>query len=117
MRRTRHSHVLLESERRLRTHLQIPEGKHVMAELQVPPLRPDVVGAGRAKGHRRVGRGAGQYKVNIRYNTGVRDHGAGAFTLKLVRRFVARNVVLAIGLQGNLRKLGAGGNLPVAISA
>src|SRR4030095_15970719 len=114
-------HVLLESERHACDPIyKYQKGKHVMAEPSVLPLRsPMSFGAGpREKVIGAWDEELAKYKVNIRYNARVTaiTGQKGAFTLKLASgaSVVAEHVVLAIGLQGNLRKLGAPGeDLPV----
>jgi len=110
------SHVLLESEQHpADTIYKYQKGKHVMAEPSVLPLRSPM---SFAAGTREEIIGAwdtelAKYKVNIRFGAGVTaiTGQKGAFALKLANgeTVVAEHVVLAIGLQGNLRKLGAPG--------
>ncbi len=109
-------HVLLESEPHAAdTIYKYQKGKHVMAEPSVLPLRsPMSFAAGtREKVIGAWGEEIAKYKVNIRYGAAVTaiTGEKGAFTLKLAKGdpVVAEHVVLAIGLQGNLRKLGAPG--------
>src|SRR6202163_4949951 len=114
-------HVLLESEQHAAdTIYKYQKGKYVMAEPNVLPLRsPMSFKAGR----REEILGAwdeelGKYSVNLRYAAGVTaiEGAKGQFTVKTAdgKSIVAEAVVLAIGLQGNLRKLGAPGeNLPI----
>ena len=114
-------HVLLESEKHAcDTIYKYQKGKHVMAEPSVLPLRsPMSFGAGtREKVIGAWDEELAKYKVNIRYGAGVTviTGQKGAFTLKLANgeSLAAEHVVLAIGLQGNLRKLGApGDDLPI----
>ena len=114
-------HVLLESEQHAAdTIYKYQKGKHVMAEPSVLPLRSPM---SFAAGTREKIIGAwdeelAKHKVNIRFDAGVTaiTGQKGAFTLKLAKggTVIAEHVVLAIGLQGNLRKLGAPGeDLPV----
>jgi thioredoxin reductase/CRP-like cAMP-binding protein len=114
-------HVLLESEQHpCDTIYKYQKGKYVMAEPNVLPLRSplsfqagtreNVLGA--------WDEGLGKYSVNIRCGAGITaiEGKKGAFTLKTAdgKTIDAEAVVLAIGLQGNLRKLGAPGeNLPI----
>jgi CRP-like cAMP-binding protein/Fe-S-cluster-containing hydrogenase component 2/thioredoxin reductase len=114
-------HVLLETEKHAAdTIYKYQKGKYVMAEPNVLPLRSpmsfkagrreEILGAWDAE--------LGKYTVNIRYGAGVTaiEGQKGAFTIKTDdgKSMVAEAVVLAIGLQGNLRKLGAPGeDLPV----
>ena len=91
-----------------------------MAEPNVLPLRSpmsfkagrreEILGAWDAE--------LGKYSVNIRFGAGVTaiEGKKGAFTIKTAdgKSMAAEAVVLAIGLQGNLRKLGAPGeDLPI----
>lgn len=110
------SHVLLEaSAAHADTIQKYQKGKHVMAEPGVLPLRSpmsfeegtreEILDAWRDE--------IARYAVNIRYDarvaaiTGAR----GDFTLRLAdgATLGAENIVLAIGLQGNLRTLGVPG--------
>lgn len=106
------SHVLLEAAPQIaNTIFRYQKGKHVMAEPAVLPLRAAV---GFEAGTResilaRWDEGLRRLGANIRFNaevaaiTGVRDD----FTLRLAggETVRAESVVLAIGLQGNLRRL------------
>jgi CRP-like cAMP-binding protein/thioredoxin reductase/ferredoxin-like protein FixX len=115
------THVLLEAEQHAAdTIYKYQKGKHVMAEPNVLPLRspmPFAEGTREAilsAWEERLGKGG----VNIRYRAGVKNlaGGQGWFALKLTddTTVAAENVVLAIGLQGNLRKLGVPGeDLPI----
>jgi CRP-like cAMP-binding protein/thioredoxin reductase/Fe-S-cluster-containing hydrogenase component 2 len=109
------AHVLLEAEGRLSNTIQkYQKGKHVMAEPQILPLRsPLSFKAGKREAVlgtwdeevRKLG-------VNLRLGSAVSAiKGAdGAFELAAGGESIhAAKVVLAIGLQGNLRKLGAPG--------
>lgn len=110
------SHVVLEAaDRHANTIQQYTHFKHVMSEPSVLPLRSDV----RFKAGRResvlesLERGILESHANIRYRAAVtRVSGRrGDFRIGLnggetVR---ARNVVLALGLQGNPRRLGVPG--------
>lgn len=109
-------HVLLEAEGHLSNTIhRYQKGKHVMAEPSALPLRASVPFAA---GQRETilkswDDSASQLKVNVRHRaeviaiTGQR----GAFALKLADgdSVLAEHVVLAIGLQGNPRKLGCAG--------
>ena len=110
------SHVLLEAEQHCAdTIYKYQKGKYVMAEPSVLPLRSPI---SFAAGSRETILDAWnnelrQYKVNVRYGaqvTGISGQ-KGTFTLKLRdgATLEAAAVVLAIGLQGNLRKLGVPG--------
>ncbi|MGH8596542.1 MAG: NAD(P)-binding domain-containing protein, partial [Gammaproteobacteria bacterium] len=109
---TNTSHLLLEASPQLaNTVFRYQKGKHVMAEPAVLPLRAALgFEAGtRERILKRWHEGAIQTRANIRYRTEVTalKGQAGAFTLNLASgdRIRAAAVVLAIGLQGNLRKL------------
>ncbi|MDQ6916854.1 MAG: NAD(P)-binding domain-containing protein, partial [Pseudomonadota bacterium] len=115
------SHVLLEAEPHpADTIYKYQKGKYVMAEPSVLPLRSPM---SFAAGTREQILGAwdaelAKYAVNIRHGAGVTaiTGERGAFSLSLAGGGIvnAEAVVLAIGLQGNLRKLGAPGeNLPI----
>lgn len=110
------SHVLLESEMQpSNTIFKYQKGKHVMAEPQILPLRsPMSFAAGKreeilAKWDEELRK----HKVNIRYGqelaaiTG--EDNRFEVRTKQGEVFFCRKVVLAIGLQGNLRKLGVEG--------
>ena len=110
------SHVLLEAEPHLsNTIFRYQKGKHVMAEPSVLPLRsPLPFEAGRreqilgAWAH-----GASGLKLNLRLTSPVQGITGtrGDFTLTLTdgSSLRAEFIVLAIGLQGNIRKLGCPG--------
>ncbi|HEX4944488.1 MAG TPA: cyclic nucleotide-binding domain-containing protein, partial [Usitatibacteraceae bacterium] len=111
------SHVLLESENQAsNTIFKYQKGKHVMAEPQILPLRsPMTFAAGKreeilAKWDEDLRR----HKVNIRYGqevTGIAgEDGRFEVTTKRGDTWFCRKIVLAIGLQGNLRKLGVEGD-------
>ena len=114
------SHVLLESaEKHANTVQQYQHHKHVMAEPSVLPLRSDVAfAAGRREEILDAWQRAIQTsRINVRYRsevTGI-EGSKGNFTLRLkggaaVR---AKNVILALGVQGNPRQIGIpGGELP-----
>ena len=115
------SHVLLEAEPHAAdTIYKYQKGKYVMAEPSVLPLRSPL---SFAAGTREAVLSAwdveiAKYKVNVKHGAGVTaiTGKRGAFALKLANgeTVEAEHVVLAIGLQGNLRKLGVPGeNLPV----
>ena len=110
------SHVLLETqEHPSHTIFQYQKGKHVMAEPGILPLRsPMSFQAGKREAILGVWNEEIQkYKVNIRHRAQVTTiAGAkGAFDIKTAagEAFQAENVVLCIGLQGNIRKLGVAG--------
>jgi CRP-like cAMP-binding protein/thioredoxin reductase len=113
------SHVLLESTPQLANTIQrYQKGKHVMAEPSRLPLRsplPFEVGT-RERVLERWVEGAKATKLNLRFKAEVTAIGGaiGAFRLELKDKQVitAERVVLAIGLQGNPRKLGVPGEEP-----
>jgi CRP-like cAMP-binding protein/Fe-S-cluster-containing hydrogenase component 2/thioredoxin reductase len=110
------AHVLLEAESHLsNTIFKYQKGKHVMAEPQILPLRsPLAFGAGKREAvletwNRQVEEG----RVNVRCDAEVAGIAGtdGAFEVKTRAGDVVtcRKVVLAIGVQGNLRTLGVAG--------
>ena len=110
------SHVLLESEAQAsNTIYKYQKGKHVMAEPQILPLRsPMSFAAGKreeilGKWNEEIEK----HKVNIRFGQEVNsiagEDGAFEVRTKQGEVFFCRKIVLAIGLQGNLRKLGVEG--------
>jgi len=110
------AHVLLESEDHpSNTIHKYQKGKHVMAEPQILPLRsPMSFAAGKreevlAAWNREIE----AHKVNIRYGAEVVSIGGKDNAFEVRTRsgelFYCRKVILAIGLQGNLRKLGVEG--------
>jgi CRP-like cAMP-binding protein/thioredoxin reductase len=110
------SHVLLEAEPHLsNTIFRYQKGKYVMAEPAVLPLRSPVsFAAGKREPILETwNREAAGLKINLRLRSEVTavSGGRGAFNLKLGDGSVilAGHVVLAIGLQGNIRKLGCPG--------
>src|SRR5262245_5672575 len=110
------SHVLLETqEHPSHTIFQYQKGKHVMAEPGILPLRSPM---SFVAGKREAVLGAWneelkKYKVNIRHRAQVTAIAGskGAFDIKTAggESFQAETVVLCIGLQGNIRKLGVAG--------
>lgn len=110
------SHVLLESTDHLsNTIFLYQKGKHVMDEPQVLPLRsPLSFSAGtREEILGTWDQEVATHKTNVRYKaevTGISGN-KGNFTLTLKNgdTITADNVILGIGLQGNLRKLGVDG--------
>lgn len=109
------SYVLLEGfNAHAKTIQRYQKGKHVMAEPGFLDLRSDLeFGAGsREKVLARWGEGL-QRGVNVRYGAEVRKITGNkhAFNLQLAdgETVQAAHVVLAIGLEGNPRKLGASG--------
>lgn len=110
-------HVLLEAAPHLsNTIFRYQKGKHVMAEPEALPLRSPLEFA---QGSREAileswDQGVAKLTVNVR-------HGAEVSAIKKVDdvfeisigrtdKVLARNVVLGIGLQGNIRKLGVPGD-------
>ncbi|MGZ3253338.1 MAG: cyclic nucleotide-binding domain-containing protein [Burkholderiaceae bacterium] len=111
-------HLLLEAERHASdTVYKYQKGKHVMAEPGILPLRSDMsFGPGKREDLLRTWYGElRSLNVNIEYNKRVnkidRDADTGIFTIGCEDGSVysARAVILAIGLQGNIRKLGCPG--------
>ncbi|MES2684346.1 MAG: cyclic nucleotide-binding domain-containing protein [Pseudomonadota bacterium] len=110
------SHVLLEAEAHLsHTIHRYQKGKHVMAEPSALPLRASLPFAA---GKRETilqswDEGTAKLKVKVRHGAAVTAISGtrGAFTLTLAdgEAVQAECVVLAIGLQGNPRKLGCEG--------
>lgn len=110
------SHVLLEAESHpSHTIYRYQKGKHVMAEPAILPLRsPITFGAGRREAILNTwSEEIKKYGVNIRYQSAVTaiSGARGAFELKTAAGDLvhAEHVVLCIGLQGNIRKLGVPG--------
>ncbi len=110
------SHVLLESENQAsNTIFKYQKGKHVMAEPQILPLRsPMSFAAGtREEILEKWDAEIRRHEVNIRYGQEVvsisGEDNAFEVRTKAGEVFFCRKIVLAIGLQGNLRKLGVEG--------
>ena len=110
------AHVLLESEPHLsHTIHRYQKGKHVMAEPAALPLRASVpFAAGSREAILKAwDASSAKLKVNVRHRAEVQAISGtrGGFTLKLADgdTVQAEHVVLAIGLQGNPRKLGCEG--------
>ncbi len=110
------SHVLLEAGAAYSNTIQkYQKGKHVMAEPGILPLRsPMSFGAGTREGILgKWGEELRHYQVHVRYGAQVMSIKGeqGAFRVGLAggESIGAENVVLAIGMQGNLRKLGTPG--------
>jgi CRP-like cAMP-binding protein/Fe-S-cluster-containing hydrogenase component 2/thioredoxin reductase len=111
------SHVLLEAAHHASDTIhKYQKGKHVMAEPQVLPLRSDLpFTAGKREAVLEAwDRGIARLGVDIRYASELAAIGGadGLFELKTRRgeTHLCRKVILAIGLQGNLRKLGVPGD-------
>jgi len=113
------SHVLLESDpnHAADTIFRYQKGKHVMAEPGIVPLRSDV---GFVPGRREQlldswDREILKLGINLHYGKRVsaihRDEHTGVFTLHTEdgAQYQSKTVILAIGLQGNIRKLGIPG--------
>ena len=110
------SHILLEAEKQpANTIYKYQKGKHVMAEPEILPLRsPMSFAAGsREKILSTWDQELAKHRVNIRYNASVSTitgkRGDFSVTLGNGDNISAETIVLAIGLQGNIRKLGAKG--------
>ncbi len=120
---TRTSHLLLEAAPQIaNTIFRYQKGKHVMAEPGILPLRAAVgFEAGtRERILKTWHEGIIKTGANARFTTEVASIKGerGNFTLKLIdgSELLAENVVIAIGLQGNLRKLEVpGDDLPHVI--
>src|SRR6202034_3642982 len=115
-RRTTPSYILLEGSPKVAKTIQrYQKGKHVMAEPGFLELRSDLrFGAGsRERVLDSWMEDATRLGLNIRYSAGVRKGSgqSGDFTIHLAegQRVRAAVVVLAIGLQGNPRKMGVSG--------
>jgi thioredoxin reductase/Fe-S-cluster-containing hydrogenase component 2/CRP-like cAMP-binding protein len=110
------SHIVLEAgERHANTIQQYHHFKHVMSEPSVLPLRSDVqFNAGRRESVLDgLERGIRESNANIRYRaavTGVAGRrGDFRITVNASETVRAKHVVLALGMQGNLRRLGVPG--------
>ena len=110
------THVLLEAAAQpCDTIYRYQKGKHVMAEPAVLPLRSDMsFVAGRREAVLSTWDAEiAKHKINVRYRSAVTAirGSKGAFEVATAAGEVwhAEHVVLCIGLQGNLRKLGVPG--------
>ena len=110
------AHVLLEAEEHpAHTIFRYQRGKHVMAEPQVLPLRSRMTfGPGKREQILDTwDKEIAKYGVNIKTRSAVRSivgsRGAFAITTAAGDPLTAEHVVLCIGLQGNIRKLGVPG--------
>ena len=113
---TQTSHILLEASSGIaKTISNFQKGKHVMAEPAVLPTRAAV---GFSAGTRESvlegwESGISQHEVNIKFNANVTkiEKTAQGFELNLSdgSQITSDNVVLSIGMQGNVRKLGTEG--------
>ena len=109
-------HVLLEAEDHAsHTIYRYQKGKHVMAEPSILPLRSPM---SFEVGKREIvldtwNQELEKYKVNIQYRSAVTaiTGAKGAFEIKTAsgKSYQAETIVLGIGLQGNIRKLGVPG--------
>jgi CRP-like cAMP-binding protein/thioredoxin reductase/Fe-S-cluster-containing hydrogenase component 2 len=110
-------HVLLEAEAHpSNTIHKYQKGKHVMAEPQVLPLRSALTfGAGKREAVLDTwSRELQKHKVNVRFGCEVASIAGSDNMFEVKSRtgesFFCRKIVLAIGVQGNLRKLGVPGD-------
>jgi Fe-S-cluster-containing dehydrogenase component/thioredoxin reductase/CRP-like cAMP-binding protein len=110
------SHVLIEAaDKHANTVQQYQRRKHVMAEPSLLPLRSDIAfAAGRREGileewQESIRRG----NINVRYRSMVLSitgtQGAFQISLKCGETIHAKNLILAMGVQGNPRRLGVPG--------
>jgi CRP-like cAMP-binding protein/thioredoxin reductase len=110
------SHILFEAEAHLSNTIhRYQKGKHVMAEPGVLPLRASL-GFEAGKREAILGAwdaGAKKLGIHVLYRTEITEitGSDGQFSLStaLGEIYTAEKVVLAIGLQGNIRKLGCQG--------
>jgi thioredoxin reductase/CRP-like cAMP-binding protein len=111
-------HVLLEAEKHASdTIYKYQKRKYVMAEPSILPLRSDMTfGAGsREAVLDRWNQQLRTQEISVEYgkrvNTIVRDPQTGRFTIGCEEgsSYTSRSVILAIGLQGSVRKLGVPG--------
>lgn len=110
------SHLLLEAEPQLANTIHsYQKRKHVMAEPGVLPLRASVPFEAATREQVLAGWQQGLQRRGVQCRLGTRvesiEGGQGAFRLQLSQgaTLEAEFVVLAIGLQGNVRKLGCAG--------
>ncbi len=110
------SHVLLEAEKQpANTIYKYQKGKHVMAEPGILPLRSPMSFAQgtREKIISTWNEELKKHQVNIRFGANVTaikgERGAFQITLASGETLMSEFVILAIGLQGNIRKLGTPG--------
>ncbi|MEP7096212.1 MAG: NAD(P)-binding domain-containing protein, partial [Dokdonella sp.] len=111
------SHVLLEAEPHLsNTIYRYQKGKFVMDEPGILPLRSPV--PFKAGSREAILSGwddsSARLKINVRHGhevAGIRRRDDGLFELKCANGSIieAERVILGIGLQGNIRKLGVPG--------
>jgi CRP-like cAMP-binding protein/thioredoxin reductase len=115
------SHVLLEGEKHAAdTIYKYQKGKHVMAEPGILPLRSPMSFAAGTRENilGKWDEELAKHSVNIRYQSMVTTvtgaKGKFVITLASGATVEAAHIILGIGLQGNLRKLGAPGeDLPM----
>lgn len=112
-------HILLEKSPAVADTIQkYQKGKHVMAEPGVLPLRSEVPFSQGTREDILSGweKTVDTYAVNIRYGSEVASISgtSGSFEIVLAdgKQFLAENIILGIGVQGNLRKLGIEGEAP-----
>ncbi|MGZ5078853.1 MAG: cyclic nucleotide-binding domain-containing protein [Usitatibacter sp.] len=110
------SHVLLEAQGQVSNTIhKYQKGKHVMAEPQILPLRsPLSFAAGKREAVLETWtRQVEEQGVNVRYNCEVAtitgEDNLFEVHTKSGETFFCRKIILAIGVQGNLRKLGVPG--------
>ena len=111
-------HVLLEAAPHLsNTIFRYQKGKHVMAEPEALPLRsplPFTAGS-RESILEAWDQGVARLGVNVRHGaevSAIKKLEDGSFEISIGRKdkMLAKNVVLGIGLQGNIRRLGVPGD-------
>ncbi len=109
-------HVLLEKTDHVAdTLFKFQKGKHVMSTPDVLPLRADIeFGAGRREDIlEKWNNAVSQHNINVRYKSEVtaivKDGGSFTITVSDGSTLTADNVILGIGMQGNLRKMGVPG--------
>jgi CRP-like cAMP-binding protein/Fe-S-cluster-containing hydrogenase component 2/thioredoxin reductase len=110
------SHVLLEAEDHIsHTIFKYQKGKHVMAEPDALPLRSplDFKAGPRETVLGTWEEGLKKHSVNVKYRaevTAIKALNPGfEITLSSKEKVMAENVILGIGLQGNIRKMGVPG--------
>lgn len=112
------AHVLLEAAPHLsNTIFRYQKGKHVMAEPEALPLRsPLVFSAGSRESILEAwDQGVAKLAVNVKHNaevSAIKKLENGIFEISIGRKekLQAKNVILGIGLQGNIRRLGVPGD-------
>lgn len=110
------SHILLEAEEHLsNTIFCYQKGKHVMAEPSVLPLRSSVSFDVGKREHilETWNQETKNLKINVRYSAEVAgiegEKGAFKIALKQGGTVDAEHIIMGIGMQGNLRKIGRPG--------